>query len=395
MIQENKTTITLRYIARWFVGLVFLFSSFTKGVDPLGTAYKIEEYMTAWNFFGFSFADFVPLAPVLSMTLIIAEFLVGVLLLTGAFRKLTAWLLLLMMAFFTCTTLYDAISGKVSDCGCFGDFWELTNWETFWKNVVLDVPTVYIFLTRLWPRRKRLERDILISLAAIAVMLIFGIYNIKNEPVLDFRAWKVGNKMIDNIEEGLPVINIATYKNSQTGETQTFNMNEWEKYKYILYDSTDTWKVDTIITKDPYEVHADGFFAQDRDKVDMTFDLIAATQEPVLLCTIHHIDKIDGKGVEAIAEAKKIAEDKGVRFAILAYVKESETDDDAQEATILQFLYNNKLMPVDYYFGDEKAIETMLRSNPGFILMRNAVVQGKWHYNNVEKIKNFPFEEIK
>ncbi len=395
MIQENKTTVTLRYIARWFVGLVFLFSSFTKGVDPLGTAFKVEEYMTAWNFFGISFTGFVPLAPVLSMTLIIAEFLVGVLLLTGSFRKLTAWLLLLMMTFFTCTTLYDAISNKVSDCGCFGDFWKLTNWETFWKNVILDIPTVYIFLTRRWPRRKRLERDILVSLAAIAAMLIFGIYNIKNEPVLDFRAWKVGNKMIDNIEEGLPVINIATYKNTKTGETQTFNMTEWEQYKYILNDSTDTWQMDTIVTKDPYDVKADGFFAQDRDGMDMTFDLIAATHEPVLLCTIHHIDKIDKKGVEAIAEVKKVAEEKGVRFAVLAFVKESETDDDAQEATLLQFLYNNKLMPVDYYFGDEKAIETMLRSNPGFILMRNAVVQGKWHYNNVEKIKNFPFEEIK
>ncbi len=395
MIQENKTTVTLRYIARWFVGLVFIFSSFTKGVDPLGTAFKVEEYMTAWNFFGLSFTGFTPLAPVLSMTLIIAEFLVGVMLITGAFRKLTAWLLLLMMTFFTCTTLYDAISNKVSDCGCFGDFWELTNWETFWKNVVLDVPTIYIFLTRRWPRRKRLERDLLIALAAIAAMLIFGLYNINHEPVLDFRAWKVGNKMIDNIEEELPVINIATYTNTKSGETKTFNMTEWKQYEYILSDTTGTWECDTIVTKDPYDVHADGFFVQDRDGQDMTFDLIAATVEPVMLCTIHHIDKVDAKGVEAIAQAKQLCESQGVRFAVLAFVEESDMEDDTREATVLQFLYGNKLMPVEYYFGDEKAIETMLRSNPGFILMRNAVVQGKWHYNDADKMKKFPFEEIK
>ena len=127
MIQETKLNKTLRIVARWFVGLVFIFSSFTKGVDPMGTAYKVEEYMTAWSFLGLSFEGFVPLAPLLSMTLIAAEFLVGILMLTGSFRKLGAWLLLLMMAFFTCTTLYDAITNEVSDCGCFGDAVKLTN----------------------------------------------------------------------------------------------------------------------------------------------------------------------------------------------------------------------------------------------------------------------------
>ncbi|MBQ6096754.1 MAG: DoxX family protein, partial [Bacteroidales bacterium] len=103
MIQETKVNKTIRIVARWFVGLVFIFSSFTKGVDPMGTAYKVEEYMTAWSIGGLSFDWALPLAPFLSMALITAEFLVGILLLTGAFRKLSAWLLLLMMVFFTFT----------------------------------------------------------------------------------------------------------------------------------------------------------------------------------------------------------------------------------------------------------------------------------------------------
>ena len=229
MIAENKTTKTLRIISRWFVGLVFIFSSFTKGVDPMGTAFKVEEYMTAWSFGSISFEWALPLAPFLSMALITAEFLVGVLLLTGSFRKLSAWLLLLMMAFFTVTTLYDAISNKVSDCGCFGDFVKLTNWETFWKNVVLDVPTVFIFITRRWPRRKSLERDILVSIAAIAAMVIFGLYNINNEPVLDFRPWKVGNVMIANLDEGLETTNEVTYRNKATGEFVTMDSKELTK----------------------------------------------------------------------------------------------------------------------------------------------------------------------
>lgn len=383
MVKETKTNKVLRIIARWFVGLVFLFSSFVKGVDPLGTAFKIEEYMTAWSIGGLSFEWALPLAPFLSMALITAEFLVGILLITGSFRKLSAWLLLLMMTFFTVTTLYDAISNKVSDCGCFGDAVKLTNWQTFWKNIVLDVPTVFIFLTRRWPRKKAFERDLLVSLAAIAAMVIFGLYNINNEPVIDFRPWKVGNTMFESLDETLPVTNIATYTNTQTDETVTFDMKDWQDHKDILYDTTGLWKQDTIITKDPHEIKADGFWIQDPDGNDATFDVIGALDIPVLVCTIHHIKDVNEKGVKAIAEMKQLAMDRDIRFAVIS---------NAEQSDLLQFLYGNTLMDVEYYFGDEKALETMLRSNPGFILMEDATVKGKWHYKNADKIKNFPFK---
>ena len=383
MIKETSLTKTLRIVARWFVGLVFLFSSFTKGVDPMGTAYKVEEYMTAWSFFGLSFEGFLPLAPFLSMTLICLEFLVGVLMLTGSFRKLSAWLLLLMMAFFTCTTLYDAITNEVSDCGCFGDAVKLTNWQTFWKNIVLDVPTLFIFLTRRWPRRKRLEQDTLIAIAAVAVMVIFGLYNINNEPLIDFRPWKVGNVMFDNIDETLPVTNIATYTNTQTGEAVTFDMKQWKDYQAVLYDTTGLWHRDTIITRDPHEIRADGFWIQDPNGDDMTFDVIGALDGPMLLCSIHHLKKVTERGINAIAEMRQFAMERGIRFAVISNAEQSE---------LLQFLYGNTLMDVEYYFGDEKALETMLRSNPGFIVLQNATVKGKWHYHNVNKIKDFPFE---
>lgn len=383
MIQETKLNKTLRIVARWFVGLVFIFSSFTKGVDPMGTAYKVEEYMTAWSFLDLSFEGFVPLAPLLSMTLIAAEFLVGILMLTGSFRKLGAWLLLLMMAFFTCTTLYDAITNEVSDCGCFGDAVKLTNWQTFWKNIVLDVPTVFIFLTRKWPRKKRLEQDTLVALAAVAAMVIFGLYNINNEPVVDFRPWKVGNVMIDNLEEGLESTSMVTYKNKETGAFRTMDSKElMDCYKEDPAWG-DKWEWVGTESVSPYEVHADGFFIQDADGEDYTFDLIGATDGPVMLCTIHHVGDVTQRGVEAIAEMKQFAAERGIRFAVVSSAEQSE---------LLQFLYGHTLMDVEYYFGDEKALETMLRSNPGFIVMQNATVKGKWHYHNINKIKDFPFE---
>ena len=403
LIPETKVTKILLIISRWFVGLVFLFSSFSKGVDPLGTAFKVEEYMTAWSFGSISFESFVPLAPFLSMALITMEFLVGILLITGSFRKLAAWLLTLMMVFFTVTTLYDALTNKVTDCGCFGDLIKLTNWQTFGKNVILDIPTLYIFLTRRWPRKRMLERDTLISLAAIAAMVIFGLYNINNEPILDFRPWKVGNKMMDNTEEGLEPISTVTYRNIATGETITINSKELMTLSAedSLWFKKWEWVNSDIVS--PYEVNADGFFVrgadgslQNEEGKDLTYDLIAATDGPVLICTIHHLDDINRRGIRAIAEMKQMAADKKIRFAILAYCDvspDSEDPDGEAEAMIQRFLYSNNLMSVDYFFGDEKAIETILRSNPGFILMQNAEVKGKWHFRNVEKIKEFPFEE--
>lgn len=389
MIKETKTNKAIRIIARWFVGLVFIFSSFTKGVDPLGTAFKVEEYMTAWSFGGITFDWALPLAPFLSMALITAEFLVGVLLITGSFRKLAAWLLLLMMAFFTFTTLYDAITNKVSDCGCFGDAIKLTNWQTFWKNVVLDIPTIFIFLTRRWPRKKSLERDTLIGIAAIAAMVVFGLYNINNEPVIDFRPWKVGNTMIKNLEAGLETTNQVTYKNIATGEIKVMDSKELMECFANDPEWGDKWEWVGTSTISPYEIidpkndSVVSFPVMDADGQDFTFDLIGAVDGPVMICTIHHINDVNDRGVKAIAEMKQLAMDRDIRFAVVSCAEQSE---------LLQFLYGNNLMDVEYYFSDDKAIEAMLRSNPGFIVMQNATVRGKWHYKNVDKIKDFPFE---
>ena len=389
MIQETKINKTIRIIARWFVGLVFVFSSFTKGVDPLGTAFKVEEYMTAWSFGNINFEWALPLAPFLSMALITAEFVVGILLITGSFRKLTAWVLLLMMAFFTFTTLYDAITNKVSDCGCFGDAIKLTNWQTFWKNIVLDVPTVFIFLTRRWNRKKSFERDTLIALAAMAIMIVFGIYNINNEPIIDFRPWKVGNTMIKNLEEGLETTNQVTYKNISTGEVKVMDSKELMECYAEDPDWGSKWEWIGTSTVSPYEIvnpkndSVVSFPVIDADGEDHTFDIIGAVDGPVLICTIHHLADVNERGVKAIAEMKQLAMDRDIRFAVISCAEQSE---------LLQFLYGNNLMDVEYYFSDDKAIEAMLRSNPGFIVMQNAVVRGKWHYKNAEKIKDFPFE---
>ncbi|MBR1517044.1 MAG: DoxX family protein [Bacteroidales bacterium] len=378
-MKDTKTTYTLNVIARWIVGLVFLFSSFVKGVDPMGTAYKIEEYFAAWSGSLISFQGLIPMATFIAMALIICEFLVGVLMITGAFRRLGAWLLAAMMAFFTFSTALDAFSTTygINDCGCFGDAVKLTPLQTFLKNIVLDIPTIWIVLTRNVRRRNRIMRDSIITLAAIVAMLIFGLYNINNEPCIDFRPWKVGNKMM-NTDPTLQAESFATYQNKATGETIELSNKELMERYTAESDFDEKWEWVSSRVSDPHEIHADGFSMLDADNNDMAVDIIESP-DTLLIVTLHHLAKINDRGIAAMKQAYDLANRHNYYMVVLTAALPEEAD---------AFKDAHDMSDIEWYFADEKAIETMLRSNPGFLLMQDAVVLGKWHYRNIDKMAN-------
>ncbi len=363
-MKDTKANYTLNVVARWFVGLVFLFSAFVKGVDPMGTTFKVQEYMTAWSIGSMTFEWALPMAGFLSVALICAEFIVGVLLVTNAYRLLSAWGLAAMMLFFTVTTLIDAITNKVTDCGCFGDAVKLTNWQTFWKNVVLDVPTVWIVLTRNLRRKKRFERDGIIFLAALSAMLIFAIYNIKNEPVIDFRPWKIGNTMIEERE----AMNHMQLKNIETGEEVTvdYRNGEWDSVP-AEYKNFDKWEIVMSTSDEPFEIKAPGFSMMDMTDEDHALELLPS-EDGLLIVTIHHLDKVNEKGVQEVRRALTMAEENEMQIVMLT----SALPEDVQA-----WLYQNNITGLSYLFADATAIETMMRGNPGFMFMKNAVVVDK------------------
>lgn len=374
-IKNNTLNWTLNVVARWVVGCVFLFSAFVKGVDPLGTSFKITEYMTAWSVGSLTFEWAVPMATTISFVLIIVEFSVGVMLVTGSFRRFSAWLLAAMMLFFTCTTLVDALTNKVTDCGCFGDAVKLTNWQTFWKNVVLDVPMVWILMTRNLRCRRRFERDILIMGFAAIAMLIFGLYNIKHEPVIDFRSWKVGNQMID-LDPSLEVRSFVTYRNTTTGEEKEFASEQLvEKMADPTWEQQWEWVSSRVI--DPHEIKADGFSMLDSEMTDHAQELIGSADSLVII-TVHHLDRVDADGLDAIRAMVEYAEENAVQTVLLTAALPEEVE---------VFLLENGLGFLEYYFADATAIETMARSNPGFVLMRGGKVLDKMHYREVNREK--------
>ena len=364
-IKDSKLNYTLNVVCRWVVGLVFLFSSFVKGVDPMGTTFKVQEYMTAWSIGGLTFEWALPFADFMSVALICAEFLVGVLLITNAYRRLSAWLLVLMMLFFTVTTLVDAITNKVTDCGCFGDAVKLTNWQTFWKNVALDVPTVFIFLTRNMRRKRRFERDGIIFIFAVAAMLVFEIYNIKHEPVIDFRPWKIGNKMMD-LESTEGMKSYVTYRNTKTGESEEFESAQlMDKLSDSEWAAEWEWESSRVV--DPREIAAPGFSMLDLEGEDRAMDLLPA-EDGMLIVTVHHIDKVNAKGVREVKRAVTLAEENGIKIVMLTAALPEE---------VQAWMADNDISGLDYLFADATAIETMMRGNPGFMYVKNATVVDK------------------
>ena len=368
---KQKTPTAMRIIlvfSRLFVGITFVFSGFVKGVDPMGFSYKIEEYL---NVFGFEWA--IPLAFAAALIMCALEFTIGVSLIFNAHKKLTAWILLLFMLFFTALTFTDALTNKVDDCGCFGDAVKLTNWETFWKNVILMVPTIIIFCYRnRKAKKKTFERDTLIVVMGFAAMILFGIYNRCNEPVLDFRPWKVGNRMMN--EKRGEIRNYVTYENTETGESSRFLSSELMKY---YEDSTweETHKWVKTETEDPNEIFAEGFSMLGTDNIDHSKEIIGGNDH-VLILTLHDLD-ISKKGLRNLKNVYREATEANIHIVLLTCALDNE---------LQNFLTANDLENMEYYFADDKAIKTIARANPGLIWLKDAVVMGKWHYRNFPEL---------
>lgn len=375
MVKDTKTNYTLNVVCRWIVGLVFLFSSLTKGVDPMGTTFKVQEYMTAWSIGSITFEWALPLAGVLSVALICAEFLVGVLLIANAYRRLSAWLLAAMMLFFTATTFIDALTNKVTDCGCFGDAIKLTNWQTFWKNIALDVPTVWIVLSRNLRRKRRFERDGIVFIVSLAAMLVFANYNIQHEPLVDFRPWKIGNRMIEERE----AMNHLELRNLETGEERTvdYRNGDWASVPEEYKDFS-RWEILRSTSDEPFEIKAPGFSMMDIGGDDHALELLPA-EDGLLVATIHHLDDMDDKGTRELRLAISLAEENDLRIVLLTSALPEE---------IQAWLYEQGISGLDYLFADATAIETMMRGNPGFMFIKDAIVVDKGRKAGKLKIKS-------
>lgn len=371
ILEIKKSHIALIWcvnICRTILAVVFLFSGFVKAVDPMGTQYKIEDYLQAFGMLSIQHS-IIPL--LLSVALAIIEFIIGAFFLFGI-RRITASLLsLVLMIFYTPFTLYIAIKNPVSDCGCFGDALILTNWETFLKNVVLLICAVVVWRYRRLIFRFVSEKfDWLVALYSCLFALAFCSYCLYYLPVLDFRPYKIGT----NIPEAM---SLPPGKHLSELET-VFLMKKGNVEKEFTVDNypDSTWTyVDrrTIVVKKGYEPPISDFSMIDIDSGNDISQQILSDSSYTFLLISPRIEEADDSHIDVINALYEYCHANGYRF----YALTSSPDDEIED-------WRDKT-GAEYPFCqvDNIILKTIVRSNPGLMLLKHGTILNKWSNNGL------------
>lgn len=352
----------LVWFSRIFVGLLFIFSGLIKANDPLGFSYKLEEYFVVFGMEWMSFS-----AVILSILICALEIVLGVALILGLRAKTVSWLLLGLILFFTWLTGYSAVTNKVTDCGCFGDFIKLTPWQSFTKDLIL-----LVFIGIIFFNRKHIqplvsygtEKSILWISSVLSVA--FGVYCYFFLPVVDMLPYKVGNNLPElmKIPEGAPV---------DVYETRLFYekdgvVKEFTLQNYPWNDSTYKWvKTESVLISPGYKPKVKDLRLVDSDGNEYTDDIIQSPK-PVLLVVAYDLKKTQESAFHEIGELVVELEKNKIRTIGL-------TASPAYETEVFRHEEN---APFEFYFCDGITLKTMIRSNPGLILLENGTVLGKW-----------------
>lgn len=459
LISRQKRNWVLQFLQH-FCGTLFVISGFVKAIDPLGTAYKMEQY---FGEFATTFADtwmswISPLFPYLSshstgfaITMIVLEIVLGIMLILGIWKKLTAWAFFLLVLFFTVLTGFTFLTGyvpagksffafdawgpytisnmRVTDCGCFGDFIKLEPKVSFFKDVVLLIPAIFFLLasrsmTTLLPERAGKRITLGVGVMILAFCLWNSFYDL---PVIDFRPFKEnvdlrGQKIAEEDAQANVEITAWLLKNKSTGEVKTVSN---EDYMANLADYKGIWEVVDQIKSEPAIpiTKISDFEISDPEGNDMTYDILDAEgyhfmivsyhlteessttntlsvqdtiwaidtivqaadtqfvrrieqidQQTIQVEDIHWNDRFKGAFLDKINPLLQEAADAGINgYLITSFATEEKLADFRKDCAFDHTIY----------VADDILLKTIIRSNPGVVLMKGGTILKKWHYRHV------------
>ena len=359
----------IRLLSRIVVGFIFIFSGFVKAVDPLGSAYKFADYFTA---FKLGFLEFLALP--MGIFLSAFELVLGIVLILGYRRKISFLVLMVFMSFFTVLTLILALFNPVSDCGCFGDALILTNWQTFFKNVILMVFVLILFFSR----RTEADSDYVIRewlvVASLFVLAsFFSYWNFRHLPVIDFRPYDVGTVISEEMEvpEGVAMDEYTTtllYRNRESGKTSSFTLEDYPK-------DTLNWEFvnsESKLLKKGYEPPIHDFAIMDPSGYDLVDEILSDRGYSLVMITYD----LAGADEEALMKAEDWArlENLADDFSFYA-VTATPTAQIESISSALGLGYS-------FLAGDDIMLKTIVRSNPGFMLIKNGAILEKWGHRD-------------
>lgn len=384
---KSQKTNYLLWFARLFTGLLFIFSGFIKANDPTGFGYKLEEYFHVFH------TDFLnDYATSIAIVVCALEIILGIWLLLGIYKKLVAWGLLLLIIFFTFLTFYSAFFEVVTSCGCFGDAIPLTPWQSFGKDLVLLALILIIFVYRnqIAPLIKDSTNRGLV--AAVTAILSFGIgiYTFMYLPFIDFLPYKIGNNIpslmvLPEGKEGDVYEQIYSMKNVKTGETKTITDKIYMSEK--VWEDTN-WEIvgepQSKLVKKGYQVPITDLLITDAEGNDHTQEII---NNPYynLIIVAKDLSKTNVEAIEKINKiATKLTEDYNLRIVLLTASSSEDSD----------FLSDKLHLISEIFYADLIPLKSMVRANPGVLLLKSGTVIDKWHYNAMPDAKQIEDQYI-
>ncbi|WP_373071746.1 BT_3928 family protein [Zeaxanthinibacter enoshimensis] len=355
--------------ARWIVGILFVFSGLIKLNDPVGFSFKLEEYFSP----AVLDLDFLtPYALAISLFVVILEVLLGVMLLVGFRVKFTVWSLLLMIIFFTFLTFYSAYYNKVTDCGCFGDAIKLTPWESFTKDIILLVLIVFLFVKKdLISAVATYKVRSLVCLLALVASVIYANYVLNHLPVVDFRPYKLGA----NLEDGMnvpddapkPIYEYAWKFNVDGQEKIVVTQGEYPSVEGEFIG------VETTEIQEGYEPPIHDFTIEQGGQ-DFAANMLQ--EDRLVMVIAYDLAKSDLHAFTEVREMAKEAKSAGYKVIGMS------ASDEEQAATVRK-KYG---LDFEFYFTDQTTLKTIIRSNPGILVLHKGTVVQKKHHNDIDEL---------
>lgn len=384
---------------QFFVGTLFIFSGAVKAIDPLGTSYKMHDYFSAFSQLGLKdfWAFWSDWSTPLAVFMIVFEIVLGVAILIGWKPKLTLWLSFAMLVFFTFLTGFTYLNGydwqlffskgklvfdeknmKVTDCGCFGDFVKLKPWVSFYKDIFLDVLIVVLIIgvAKIQPLFPSLTRGVIIAVSVVGTWLFCLSNYVWNIPIVDFRPYKPGNNIRELRKEKVPPKTemIFIYKNKKSGEEKEFGLNDLTKLNYDEWEFKD--RKDKVLDPGVPAV-INNLFISDENKNDITDKLLNDPNYSFMIVA-YKLGSTNEKAFTKLNEIASKAQSKN--FNVYCVTSGDVNIEEFRQKTSANY---------PFYTADETPLKTIIRSNPGLVLLKEGVVINMWHHRHLPT-----FEEL-
>lgn len=368
-------------ICRFILAVTFIFSGYVKAIDPLGTLYKLKDYAAAM-----ALNDILPdwALVIVAIALGALEFSLGVFMLFAVRRHMVSKLTLALMSVMTALTVWIYIADPVKDCGCFGDALKLTNGETLLKNIVL-IACATLVAWRPVDMARFISRtnQWIVRYYTITYIVVTSVYCLYTLPIFDFRPYRVGT----NIKQGMEIPEGAeqpefesTFILRKNGVTREFTLDNYPDSTWEYVDTK------TVQTKKGYEPPIHDFAITTNDTGEDITEQVLTKKGYTFLLVSPRLAVADDSNFGDIDQIYEYAEENGVDFLCLT----ASTNEDIERW--------RELTGAEYRFcnADETTLKTMIRSNPGLILLKDGTIIGKWSHNALPQTDDLtaPLEQL-